>query len=91
MFANFIYYLKYGFIIGGLISLIIGIFNYKSNYVGLIVGYICISIAIMSVLYDIGTNKTSSNIPLKFMNACPFIVMLISIIYLITIAQLMNL
>ena len=76
------YYGNFGLIITGLISLIIGIFNYKANYVGLIVGYICISIAIMCVLYEIITNKTSINIPLKIMNAVPFIIMLISIIWL---------
>ncbi|MEI6288595.1 MAG: hypothetical protein WCP18_03395, partial [bacterium] len=80
--ANFKYYFKFGFIIAGLISLIIGIFNYKANYIGIIFGYILISIAIISVLIDIITNKTSINLPLKIMNAVPFIIMLISIIWL---------
>ena len=80
--ANFKYYFKFGFIIAGLISLVIGIFNYKANYIGLIFGYILISIAIISVLIDIITNKTSINLPLRIMNAIPFIIMLISIIWL---------
>ena len=82
-YANFKYYIKFGFIITGLISLIIGIFNYKANYIGLIFGYSLISMAIISVLYDIITNKTAGvNLPLKIMNAVPFIIMLISIIWL---------
>lgn len=83
--TNFKYFWNFGLIITGLISLIIGIFNYKVNYIGLILGYSLISIAIISVLLFILTNKISNNIPLKFMNAVPFIIMLISIIYLITI------
>jgi hypothetical protein len=75
------------FIITGLISLFIGIFNYKSNFIGLLTGYILILIAIMCVLiglYNSGDSTTSAS-ALKIMNVCPFIIMLISIIYLITI------
>ena len=72
--------MNFGLIITGLISLIIGIFNYKVNYIGLILGYILISIAIISVLLFILINNISNNTPLKFMNAVPFIIMLISII-----------
>ena len=75
------------FIIAGLISLVIGIVNYKSNFPGLMTGYILISIAIVGVLMGIILNSTdlNSTTALKIMNACPFIIMLISIIYLITI------
>lgn len=73
-------------IIAGLISLVIGIFNYKSNFPGLMTGYILISIAITSVLmFILNSPSSNSTTALKIMNACPFIIMLISIIYLITI------
>jgi hypothetical protein len=73
------------FIITGLISLFIGIFNYKSNFIGLLTGYILILIAIMCVLFGFLNKSGDSTTALKIMNACPFIIMLMSIIYLITI------
>ena len=80
------YYLKSACIIGGILSLIIGVFDYKSNYTALLVGYAFISIVIVNILLDLFVYFKNAadkvNIALVWMNAFPFIIILISIICL---------
>lgn len=78
------YYFKSACTIGGLLSLIIGVFDYKSNYKALLVGYAFITIVIVLILLDLFANFKNNyvNAALVWMNACPFIIILISIICL---------
>ena len=80
------YYFKSACTIGGILSLIIGVFDYKSNYTALLVGYAFISIVIVNILLDLSVyfkyNTDQVNAALVWMNAFPFIIILISIICL---------
>lgn len=83
------YYFKSACTIGGILSLIIGVFDYKSNYKALLVGYAFITIVIVLILLDLYaagadsiTNFGQVNAAMIWMNAFPFIIILISIICL---------
>jgi ABC-type dipeptide/oligopeptide/nickel transport system permease subunit len=87
MSTSISYYFKSACTIGGILSLIIGVFDYKSNYTALLVGYAFIAIVIVTILLDLSAYfkfevDEKVNGALVCMNAFPFIIILISIICL---------
>lgn len=74
-----------GFMIGGIISLIVSIFDYKNNFTAALIGYFTIAILLIMLLMLIFTKYSTVNNALVWINAFPFIILLISIICLIII------
>ena len=74
-----------GFMIGGIISLIVSVFDYKNNYAAALTGYFIMAILLIALLMLIFSKYTTVNKALVLMNAFPFIILLVSIICLISI------
>ena len=67
-------------IVGGLISIIISTFGCQLNFIGSLIGYILIGIAMLSIIIQMVTTTTISLIKI-----IPFIIFTGSIIYLLSI------
>ena len=65
-------------LIGGLISLIISTFGCKLNYIGTIIGYVFISVAILSIIMMLAINK-------QIISILPFTILIGSILGLLII------
>ena len=74
-----------GFMAGGIISLIISVFDYKNNYAAALTGYFIMAIILIMLLMLIFSKFNTVNKALVLMNAFPFIILLVSIICLISI------
>ena len=74
-----------GFMIGGIISLIVSVFDYKNNYAAALTGYFIMAIILIMLLMLIFSKFNTVNKALVLMNAFPFIILLVSIICLISI------
>jgi len=83
--SNIIKMVGAGFMIGGIISLIISVFDYKNNYAAALIGYFIMAIILIMLLMLIFSKYTTFNKALVLMNAFPFIILLVSIICLISI------
>jgi len=73
------------FISGGIISLIVSVFDYKNNFAAALTGYFIMAILLIALLMLIFSKYTTVNKALVWMNAFPFIILLVSIICLISI------
>jgi hypothetical protein len=74
-----------GFMIGGIISLIVSVFDYKNNFTAALTGYFFMAILLIMLLTLIFTKYSTVNKALVWINAFPFIILLVSIICLIII------
>ena len=74
-----------GFMIGGIISLIVSVFDYKNNFAAALTGYFIMAIILIMLLMLIFSKFNTVNKALVLMNAFPFIILLVSIICLISI------
>ena len=72
-------------IIGGIISLIVSVFDYKNNFAAALTGYFIMAILLIALLMLIFSKYSTVNKALVLMNAFPFIILLVSIICLIII------
>ena len=66
-----------GFMAGGIISLIISVFDYKNNYAAALTGYFIMAIILIMLLMLIFSKFNTVNKALVLMNAFPFIIILI--------------
>ena len=78
-----------GFMIGGIISLIVSVFDYKNNFAAALTGYFIMAILLIALIMLIISKAYKCikkvNEALVWINACPFIILLVSIICLIII------
>lgn len=77
-----------GFMIGGIISLIVSVFDYKNNFAAALTGYFIMAILLIALIMLIISKAYKGikvNEALVWINACPFIILLVSIICLIII------
>jgi hypothetical protein len=83
--TNLIKTIGTGFMIGGIISLIVSVFDYKNNFAAALTGYFIMAILLIMLLLLMSTKIKTVNNALILINACPFIILLVSIICLIII------